>query len=112
MPVADDVGMLIHSESQVVLPDAFLALYLTPTARPAVPLPYIQDRHEFCEDLAQSLVAHATEAKCALSVTEEDVLQRIHAGLRAATSGVSEAEAQWVTRRLAEVMAWPQPTLV
>jgi hypothetical protein len=34
------------------------------------------------------------------------VLERIHAGLQSPESGVSVAEAQWVTRRLAELLGW------
>jgi hypothetical protein len=38
--------------------------------------------------------------------TEQDVLERVLAGLRQPDSGVDEAEAQWIVRRLAELLAW------
>jgi hypothetical protein len=44
-----------------------------------------------------------------LGVTELDVLARIHRGLRGGDVGVTEAEAGWVARRLAELLEWPDP---
>ena len=41
-----------------------------------------------------------------LGVTESDVLARIHRVLRESESGVSAAEALWITRRLAELLEW------
>ena len=43
--------------SQVLVPPAFVALYLAPgRLKPTRPAAEIAQRHEFCEDLAQSLV--------------------------------------------------------
>ena len=61
------------------------------------------------------LTEHASTKRWELGVTEDDVLDRIHDGLRAADSGVGPEEAQWVMRRLAELLDWrasrwyPQP---
>jgi len=39
------------------------------------------------------------------------VLERVHRGLLGGAAGVSAAEAQWVVRRLAELLEWPTPDL-
>jgi len=38
------------------------------------------------------------------------VLARIRGGLLAGEAGVNAAEAEWVTRRLAELLGWAIPT--
>ena len=45
----------------------------------------------------------------ALGTTEQDVLQRLHQGLLVDGTLVTADEAQWVLRRLAELLGWPQP---
>jgi hypothetical protein len=40
-------------------------------------------------------------------VDEEAVLTRMHSGLLAPGSVLSEPEAQWVVTRLAELLEWP-----
>jgi hypothetical protein len=39
------------------------------------------------------------------------VLERVHRGLLGGAAGVSAAEAQWVIRRLAELLQWPAPDM-
>ena len=41
-----------------------------------------------------------------LGITERDVLERCHRGLIGEGAVVNEAEAQWVIRRLAELLEW------
>jgi hypothetical protein len=57
--------------------------------------------------LAQVLVERAQTLRFTLGVTEEDVLQRVAAGLRAPASGLEGGEPRWVLRRLAELLEWP-----
>lgn len=94
--------------SQVVVPPSFVALYLAPgRSRPSAPRDEIAARHEFCEDLATLLVDTATARRGDLGITEADVLERIGRGLLAGGAPVSVTEAQWVLRRLAELLGWP-----
>ena len=46
-----------------------------------------------------------------LAALPPDVLRRCHQGLLTGASGVGEAEATWVVRRLAELAEWiwPEP---
>lgn len=95
-------------ESQVVVPPSFVALYLAPgRTRPNAPRGEIAARHEFCDDLATMLVDTASTQLALLGVTEGAVLGRIRRGLLAGDAGVSAAEAEWVVRRLAELLGWP-----
>jgi hypothetical protein len=41
-----------------------------------------------------------------LGIAESDVLERVGQGLLGGQAGVNEAEAQWVLRRLAELLGW------
>ncbi len=41
-----------------------------------------------------------------MGITERDVLERCHRGLIGEGAVVNEAEAQWVIRRLAELLEW------
>jgi hypothetical protein len=63
-------------------------------------------RYEACEDLAAALTEHAGTVLWQQGVAEDDILRRIHRGLREPGSGVSPAEAGWVGQRLAELLGW------
>lgn len=98
----------MNDESQVRVPDAFLALHRMPgRQQPLVSRTHILARHEFCEDLAQLLTASARARRYDWGITEWDVLQRMHRGLVAEGSPVSPGEAGWVVGRLAELLEWP-----
>jgi hypothetical protein len=98
---------VMSEESQVVVPQSFVALYLEPgRSRPRASRAEIAARHEFCEDLATMLTEHAATRRWELGVAEDDVLDRVHQGLLGAESGVDAAEAEWVMRRLAELLDW------
>jgi hypothetical protein len=92
------------------IPPSFLALYTAPhRARLTVDRDTLVQRYELCEDLSQMLTTTAGEMQWSLGIAETDVLQRCHRGLLGEAAVVSEAEAQWVVSRLAELMAWPLP---
>jgi hypothetical protein len=92
------------------LPEAFVALFVLPgRQRPTASRAHIAERHELCEDLAQMLTETARQRLWELGITEDLVLERIHAGLPETGLALTPAEAWWVTRRLAEVLGWPQP---
>jgi hypothetical protein len=95
---------------QTLVPRSFIELFIAPGSyRPSEPREVVAARHELCEDMAQMLTEHARMRQFELGVTEDDVLERIHRGLLAPESVVSEAEAGWVVCRLAELLDWPMP---
>jgi hypothetical protein len=97
-------------ENQSPIAESFIALYVPAgRSRPSAPRAEIAARYELCEDMAQMLTEHASTLLFSLSITESLVLDRIHQGLLAEGSVVSTGEAWWVTRRLAELLNWPQP---
>ena len=92
-------------ESQIQPPPSFLALYADPRRqRLSAPLSQVRERYELCEDLAQMLTEQARAVSQGGSVSDDEVLQRFHAGLATPESGLSPAEAEWVTLRLAELL--------
>lgn len=94
-------------ESQVVVPQSFIDLYLPPgRLKPIAPLAEIAARYEICEDLASALTERATMVLWQHGVTQQDVLQRLHQGLALADSGLNQKEALWIVRRLAELLNW------
>lgn len=100
----------MSDESQITVPPSFIALFMSPgRARPNAPRAEITARHEFCEDLASMLTDHAATKLWELGVTQADVLERVHRGLLAGEASVSPAEAEWVIRRLAELLDWEAP---
>ena len=97
----------MSEESQIVVPPSFIALFVDPgRSRPNVSRAEIAARYETCEDLANMLTEHARTILWQLGVAEVDVMVRVHRGLLDPASGVSAAEARWVTRRLAELLEW------
>lgn len=96
------------SDSQIVIPPSFIQLFVPAgKTRPIEPREVIARRYDLCEDMAQMLTETAREKHFALGVDEADVLVRIRSGLMADATLVSEAEAHWVVRRLAELLGWP-----
>ena len=102
----------MSDESQIVVPPSFIALFMPPgRSRPNAPREEIAARHEYCEDLANMLTEHAATKLWELGVTEVDVLERVHRGLLAGDATVTPPEAQWVIRRLAELLGWDHGAL-
>lgn len=102
----------MSDDNQIEVPPSFIALFVEPgRIKPNAPRAEIQQRYEFCEDLASMLTETAQSRLWELGITEDDVLARIHGGLLAGEVGVNEAEAQWVLRRLAELLGWESPQL-
>ena len=96
--------------NQIEIPQSFMALFLTADRlKPSASLEVVVGRYELCEDMACMLTEHAQTMLFNLSLTEEDVLRRCHAGLMAGASVVTEQESDWVIRRLAELLAWTSP---
>jgi hypothetical protein len=102
-PVPDD-------SSQIYVPPSFVALYV-PEGRikPTASRDEITRRYDFCEALATLLVERAAELQWQLGITEDDVLARMAPGLAGGEAGVSEREAEWILRRLAELLEQQGP---
>jgi hypothetical protein len=96
----------MSDDNQIVVPASFVALFIEPgRLRPSASRQEIAARYEVCEDLATLLVDRARTLLWQLGITERDVLERVRDGLLQPASGVSAAEAEWITRRLAELLA-------
>jgi hypothetical protein len=108
--ISQEASLSSHSSSQTEVPSSFIAIYSKEAAgrvrKLALPLASLQERHEFCEDLAQALVDSSRARLFELRVTEEDVLHKVFVGLTASEEVLSRAESQWVVRRLAELLNW------
>ena len=99
------------ASQQQAVPRSFVELFLAPGAfKPSEPREVIAARYDLCEDMAQLLTGHARSKLFELGVAEEDVLERVQRGLLAEGSVVGPGEARWITRRLAELLNWPQPS--
>ena len=97
-------------DQSIDIPPSFLALYIEPgRSKPGASRAVIGARYELCEDLATLLVDHARNTLFDLGITEDDVLLRCHQGLLVDASVVDPKEAQWVVRRLAELLGWQAP---
>jgi hypothetical protein len=98
-------------DNHPALPPSFIALFIEPgRTRPSESREAMLQRYGFCEDLANMLVDTARTKHWELQVAESDVLARIHAGLVAGAIDITAPEADWVCRRLAELLGWEHPS--
>ena len=100
----------MSDDYQIDIPPSFFALYTDRRQRLSEPLTVVRERYEVCEDLANHLVQQALTLHHVAVPSEEEILGKIHAGLAAPGAGFSSAEAKWVTRRLAELLGWRDPS--
>ncbi len=95
-------------DNQILIPDSFLALYAARSgSRLTEPMAHVRERYELCEDLAQALTEQARLTQFQLGITEQDVLEKMLQALLQEGSPVLPPQAQWVVRRLAELLDWP-----
>ncbi|OOG58182.1 hypothetical protein B0E49_03865 [Polaromonas sp. C04] len=89
-----------------------MALYTDPgRLKPNAPREVVASRYELCEDMASMLTEPAKNMSFGLDHTETEVLMRCFQGLKVDAAAVTGDEAQWVIRRLAELLDWAQPNL-
>ena len=93
--------------NQIEVPPSFLALFAAPAGhRLTEPMAFVRERYELCEDLAQMLTEQAATARFKTDASEREVLETMQAGLQQDGSPVQAKEAEWVVRRLAELLDW------
>lgn len=93
---------------QTLIPDSFVALFIAPgQSRLQAARSEIATRYELCEDMAQLLTGPADQQRMTLGVTEADVLLRVRRGLVGDAAVFTPPEADWIVRRLAELLDWP-----
>ena len=100
----------MSDEYQIEIPQSFMALYVDPGRhKPNASREVVAARYELCEDMASMLTEYAADMSSRLDITEADVLIRCLQGLKSDAVAVTAAEAQWVIRRLAELLDWTPP---
>jgi hypothetical protein len=98
---------LMDDANQIFVPPSFVELFAAPGGyKLTEPMAHVRARYELCEDLAQMLTEQAAARQFELDVPGQSVLETMHQGLAAPGSPVQPAEAQWVIRRLAELLGW------
>ncbi len=96
----------MSDDYQIPIPPSFQSLYLDARRRLTLPLAEFRARYELCEDMAQMLVEQSKSIHFGQGVSEDVILERMHAGLADPASGFSDAEARWIATRLAELLGW------
>lgn len=100
----------MEDPNQIEVPPSFTALFASPSGlRLLQPMSAVRQRYELCEDLAQMLTEQASAVQFKSGGSEREVLQRMQLALTGPESVVEAAEAQWVVRRLAELLDWEAP---
>ncbi len=97
-------------DSQIDIPSSFVALFVRPgQTKPSASHQEVAQRYEICEDMANLLTEHAQTVQFSQGLETREVLARCHQALLADVSAVSAPEAEWVIRRLAELLNWDTP---
>jgi hypothetical protein len=97
----------MEDPNQIEVPPSFTALFATPSGhRLTQPMSAVRERYELCEDLAQMLVERAGAEQFSSGAPEQAVLGKMRLAFEGEGSPLQPAEAQWVIRRLAELLGW------
>lgn len=96
----------MSDDNQIFVPPSFVEVHSDLRGRLKLPKEELRLRYELCEDLAQHLSEQAKALEHDMGLSQDLVLQRMHAGLAASTSALGPLEAAWVVRRLAELAGW------
>ena len=99
----------MDDSNQIHVPPSFTALFASPSGRLTEPVSIVRERYELCEDLAQLLTEHASSLRDRTGSPEAGLLRTIQLGLSQADAQVRPFEADWVVRRLAELLGWEAP---
>lgn len=104
-----------YEEYQIPLPASFQALYADARGRLQVPLGDVRTRYEWCEDLAQLLAESVGLQPQDGWQDQQRLLRQCQEGLGEGGEGTADAaaqtagEADWIVRRLAELLGWGDP---
>ena len=97
----------MSDENQIEIPPSFMALFIEPgRQKPSASRDEVAARYELCEDMANMLIETASNMFFSLGITEKSVLVRCHDGLVGENPVVTKQEADWVIRRMAELLGW------
>lgn len=95
-----------YDDNQTLVPDSFIDLYRDARQRLTAPRQEVAQRHEYCEDMAQTLVESCRAIHFRDGVAEDEVLDRVLRGLKDGAPGIEAMHAVWVVRRTAELLEW------
>ncbi len=97
----------MYDDNQINIPPSFMALFVDPgRSKLNASHDEIAARYELCEDLASMLSETANNMMFSLGISEQDVIERCRLGLVGEQVVVTKPEADWVIRRLIELMSW------
>lgn len=97
-------------DNQIEPPQSFMALFIKPGQnRPNAPQDVVLARYEQCEDMACILAEQAQTLVFKENLSEREVLERCHRGLKTGDGHFNDKEAAWVICRLAELLGWEMP---
>src|SRR6187402_934322 len=102
----------MSDESQSQVPRSFIERCIPPHAiKPTETRAFIAERYEFCAALALSLVDHPQlhAHGSADAHARSDALALIHRGLLVDDQLLSEREADWVVKRIEEMLTYGTP---
>ena len=100
----------MSDDYQIEIPPSFIAIYTDARRRLTVKLAELRQRYDLCEDTAQQLVEPGRHIHFDLGLTQDEVIDRLLAGLHDSDSGLTADEAVWVIKRMAELLDWTLPT--
>ena len=102
----------VYEDYQIEIPASFLALFVEPgRQKPNASRDVVAARYELCEDMASMLSETAKDMVFSLGIAEQHVLLRCLGGLRGEGAVITAPEAEWVVRRLAELLNWEHSNL-
>ena len=99
----------MSDDNQTFVAESFIAIYRDARQRLTASRGAIAARYELCEDMANLMTEHCRTIHFRDGVDEGEVLRRCHQGLLTTPATFEAAEAEWVVRRTAELLEWPQP---
>ena len=101
---------MTYDHNQLEVPESFVALSLVRgRLPPSATREAVNARYELCEGVAASLEPAALALHLDRGIAQAEVLAECGRGLLDASSGLGPAEAEWVVRRLAELLGWSEP---
>lgn len=101
----------MDASNQIEVPPSFSQLFRSRSGRLLQPAETVLQRYELCEDLACTLTEQAQQLYQRGHSDEEAVLLGLYHAIAGEGAGLAQAEARWVTLRLAELLRWRSPSL-